>query len=124
MSDGDDLTARFARQGLTVVGAVPVFTGLYPLLGGWGNWEALFTRHRLLARTADGIQEWTAWTGPTPGRLVREDKRTGVELVVGRGRYDQVMVGGRRFWVHRRHRQTVQDWATPGSAGGASDSDA
>jgi len=123
VSDGHELISRFARQGVTVVGAVPAFTGLYPHLGGWGNWELLFTRHRLLARTADGIQEWTALTGPTPGRLLRADNGTNVEVVVGRDRYDRVLVAGRQFWVHRRYRQTVQDWVTPGTACRASESD-
>lgn len=111
VSDSDDLIAQYARQGVNVVGAVPAFTGMYPLFGAWGNWELLFTRHRLLARTAEGMQEWTARTGQSPGRLLNEDKGASVELALGRRRYDRVLIAGRPFWVHRRYRRTVQDWS-------------
>jgi hypothetical protein len=113
-SEADDLTALFARRGVTVSSAVPAFTGLYPSFGGRGYWELLFTRHRLLARTADGIQEWSAWGGPTPGRLLKRDDAAELLVVVRRRRrYDRVLVAGRRFWVHRRYRQTVTTWASP-----------
>jgi hypothetical protein len=116
MSDSGDLMARFARQGLTVMGAVPAFTGLYPHFGGLGTWELLFTRHRLLARTSGGIQEWSALTGPTPGRLLRKDDGASVEVFPSRDRYDRVLVAGRQFWVHRRYRHTVQNWAAEGGS--------
>jgi hypothetical protein len=115
--EADGLPALFARRRVVVLSAVPAFTGVYPFFGGWGNWELLFTRHRLLARTADGIQDWSARGGPTPGRLLREDNTAEVLVVVRpRRRYDRVLVAGRRFWVHRRHRQTVTAWTSPAVA--------
>jgi hypothetical protein len=114
LGEADGLPALFARRGVVVMSAVPTFTGVYPFFGGWGNWELLFTRHRLLARTADGIQEWSAWGGPTPGRLLKRDDAAELLVVVRRRRrYDRVLVAGRRFWVHRRYRQTVTAWASP-----------
>lgn len=113
----DGLTALFAQRGVTVLSAVPAFTGLYPVFGGSGTWELLFTRHRLLARTADGVQEWSAWRGPTPARLLGREDAAEVLVIVGRRRrYDRVLVAGRRFWVHRRYRQSVRAWASPDAA--------
>jgi hypothetical protein len=92
------------------VGQVPAFTGLYPLFGGWGNWELLFTRHRLLTRAGGRLQEWVALSGQTRGRLLREDPLPVIQ-VSERRRYDRVLVDGRAFWIHRRHRATVRAWA-------------
>ena len=113
----EGLTALLARQGVAVSCAVPAFTGLYPTFGGAGNWELLFTRHRLLALTADQVQEWSAWGGPTPARLLRCDDAAKVLVVLSRRRrYDRVLVAGRRFWVHGRYRQIVLAWAPPDAA--------
>lgn len=106
---GRDLVAAFARNDEKVDDAVLAFTGLYPLLGGWGNWELPFTRHRVLALVDGDIQEWTALSGPTPGRRLRQYGTAGI-LVVRHRRYDSVRIGGRRFWIHRRYRATVHDW--------------
>jgi hypothetical protein len=33
------------RDGEVIDGAVEAFSGMYPVFGGWGNWEMLITRH-------------------------------------------------------------------------------
>lgn len=87
---------------------VPAFTGLYPFFRGWGDWELLFTRHRLLTLCEDQVLEGVARGGHVRGQLLREDHAPQVELAVSRRRYDRLRVAGRTFWVHRRYRDAVQ----------------
>lgn len=107
------LRKRFARVGVTAEEAIPAFTGMYPLFGGLGNWELVFTRWRLVARAGEDLQIWTSLTGPTPGKLLTTIGRGNVRIHPSRRRYLRVHVGGTAMWVHRRHRPTLDAWSRP-----------
>lgn len=106
----NDVSQPDVRQSATV----PAFTGLYPLFGGWGTAELLFTRWRWLTHTGDSVQEWEVLSGPTRGQLLREDTSPHIEVTEGR-RYDRMVIAGRPFWVNRRYRETVRTWAASSS---------
>jgi hypothetical protein len=72
----------------------PCVHGPLPAFWRVGELGVAVTRDRLMARTANGVQEWSAWGGPTPARLLRRDDACEVLVVVSRhGTYDQVLVG-------------------------------
>lgn len=104
------LIRRFGQSGATVDDAVPAFSGMYPAFNGFGNWELLFTRWRILALAAGEVQVWTAWTGPTPKKLLASADRH--DLVVERGHLacSRVTVAGHRQWVHRRDLASLERW--------------
>lgn len=104
------LVGRFCQGGVTVTDAVPAFAGMYPTFNGFGDWELLFTRWRVLALAAGDVQVWSAWTGPTPRKLLASADRQAVSVKRGRRRYSRVIVACHRLWVHRRDLASVERW--------------
>jgi hypothetical protein len=104
------LVRRFGQCGATVSDAVPAFAGVYPAFRWLGNSEWLFVRWRVLALAAGEVQVWTAWTGPTPKKLLVSCDRH--DLVVERSHlaFSRVTVAERRLWVHKRHLTSLEGW--------------
>jgi hypothetical protein len=105
------LRRRFADIGVTALEAVPAFTGLYPFMGGYGNFELLFTRHRLLVRTVNAVQVWSAWSGPTPIKLLAAAQPETIVISGARHEYTRVRVTAQRLWVFEGYLDTIARWA-------------
>jgi hypothetical protein len=104
------LIRRFGHCGAMVDDAVPAFTGMYPAFNGFGTWELLFTRWRILALAQNKVQVWTAWTGPTPKRLVTSADRHKIDVAPTSASYARVTVARSRLWVHSRHLAALDGW--------------
>ena len=108
-----NLKREFRRLGRDVQGAVPAFTGLYPMFGGLGNWELLFTKSRVLAFEGDVVAVWAAYSGPVPTKHLASHEPGEFMFRGARRRYDSIWLSSRRYWVHRRYRSTVESLLSP-----------
>lgn len=102
------LRRRFQAVRVNVDQVVPAFSGLYPLFGGYGNWELLFTRDRLIARSGDRLDLWAGGSRSGPGRHVRTYSLQDMVIIrAGGRRYGRVQLGDERLWIHRRYQETL-----------------
>ncbi len=107
------LRRRFNEAGVQVDDAVPVFTGLYPRFGGFGNFELLFTQTRILALIGDQVQLWRAASGPMPTTILGAYPLAEITFPLSdRRRYDLVRLGDRQMWIHRCYRERTHSWIT------------
>jgi len=104
------LIRRFGQVGATVADAVPAFAGSYPTFGGLGNWGMFPPRWRILALADGRVQVWTAWTGPTPKKLLATTDRNDIVVEQGQLAYSRVTVAGHRLWIHRRDLASLEGW--------------
>lgn len=106
------LRRRFADVGVEVKDAVPAEAGIYPDLLFLFRLRDLCARWRLLALTDTDVQLWTAWSGPTPVKLLAVAPVADLEIRSGEHRFHRVLLGGAKLWVHRRHVPTLEAWKT------------
>ncbi|MDB5145949.1 MAG: hypothetical protein JWQ66_4664 [Mucilaginibacter sp.] len=117
MEQQEVLRRRFAESGVEVEDAVFAFSGLYPMFGGYGNLEVLFTRQRLLAKTPRGIGVWVAYSGPTPTRPLGTYLLTDLSIIQEGGRFGRVVLGRRKFWVPADYQSVVRRWSALAAEG-------
>jgi hypothetical protein len=117
MEQQEVLRRRFAESGVEVEDVVFAFSGLYPLLGGFGNLEMLFTRQRLLAKTARGIGVWVAYSGPTPTTPLGTYSLSELSSIREGGRFGRVVLGRRKFWVPADYQPIVRRWSALAAGG-------
>jgi hypothetical protein len=111
LDDHERLLQRLREAGAPVVDAVPAFSGLYPTLGGYGHWELLFTRSRLLALSDAGVSIWGAYTGPNPTRCLLTLTTDQLAVHPSRYRYDRILLGRHKLWVDSKHRAMLLGWS-------------
>jgi hypothetical protein len=105
------LRRRFAESGVEVEDVVFAFSGLYPVFGGYGNLEMLFTRQRLLAKTSRGIGVWVAYSGPTPTTSLGTYPLSELSLVQNGGRFARLALGSKKFWVPSDYEPVLRRWS-------------
>jgi hypothetical protein len=111
MEQQEVLRRRFAESGVQIEDAVFAFSGMYPTFGGYGNYELLFTRQRLIAKTSQGLGVWVAYTGPTPTKPLGTYSISQFSIVDHGGRYPRVLLGNKKFWVPEGYKQVLNRWS-------------
>jgi hypothetical protein len=111
MPGSEGASSSFTRLGIAVDDAVQAWTGWYPWFGGNSSFGYLFTRQRLLAHAGDKVALWSAYSGPTPEKLILTapiaQVRTTKERSAG---YDEWLVAGEPVFVRVRDRDRVRSW--------------
>lgn len=106
------LRRRFQAVRVDVDEVVPAFSGLYPLFGGYGNWELLFTRDRLITRAGDRIDLWAGGGRSGPGRHLRTFSPQDITVApTSSRRYHRVEIGDERLWIRSKDQPLLQAWA-------------
>jgi hypothetical protein len=105
------LRHRFRAVRVDVDQVVPAFSGLYPLFGGYSNWELVYTRDRLIARSGARLDLWAGGSRSGPGRRIHTYSLQDIVVTqVGRWRYGRVRLGDKRLWIHARYQPLVEEW--------------
>jgi hypothetical protein len=111
MEQQDVLRHRFAEAGVQIEDAIFAFSVLYPTFGGYGTFEMMFTRHRLIAKIPQGLGVWVAYTGPTPTTPLGTYGLDELSVVSDGGRYTRIALGKRKFWVPAEYQSIVDRWS-------------
>lgn len=107
-----DVAEGFARVGMIIDDGVLALTGPPPT---WfpphTNWGALLTRPRIITRVGDKLTLWTAYTGPSPGRMIGSLHLGDLNGARPGRRWDRVKLDQKYLWI----RLTTVPRSTPGS---------
>jgi hypothetical protein len=117
MEQQEALRRRFAETGVAIEDAVFAFSGLYPRFGGFGSFEVLFTRHRLIARIPQGLGVWVAYSGPTPTKPLAMYSLSELAIIREGGRFGRVALGRKKFWVPADYQTVVRRWSALATEG-------
>ena len=122
MTSSDVLVRRLREMaGSQALEAVTAFRlrpsiGLGRLFGFRPSEVAIPTR--LIARTRRGFELWSAYTGPTPNKIVGSYDASAFRIVAidarvtGRNVFDQVDLDGTTLWTHSTYREMITGWST------------
>lgn len=102
----EQLGEQFRQMGVKVDQALPAWSGVRPFLGGYLNWNVLFTRWRVLAWRGESVELWTRWSG-LPSKCLVSVPADQVKFLRSGRRYDRIAVGSKRIWLPSQYRDRL-----------------
>lgn len=92
-------------------------SGLYPTFNGFGTWELLLTRGRLIAKIGPRLAVWSAYTGNEPVKQLSSDPVSALRLEgTPQGgpsrRHGRVSIGVESYWVSADFWAVLESWLT------------